>query len=171
MEHNFNSSCNYKVDAPYPPIRVNGGNQIYALEMLSNVGGVISEMSAVSLYFYNSVITTARYPWISECFRRISITEMHHLNLFARLASLLGEDPKLWSGYPDRRWWTPAYNQYPTEIYALITNAIEGEKTAIRKYQQQAARIQDENIVAILHRIIQDEELHIQILSAMYSKI
>jgi bacterioferritin len=172
MKMNDNTNrCQYTVDAPYPPVCVDGPNPVYACEMLSNVGGVVSEMSDVSLYFYNSVVTKPLYNSIAECFHHISIVEMHHLNIFAELALQLGTNPRLWSGRTRKRWWTPAYRQYPLEMHALIANSMEGEKLAIRKYTEQAKTIRDMNIVAILNRIILDEERHLQIFGEMYQQI
>lgn len=171
MDNKHTSECQYKVNLPYPPVCVDGPNPVYACEILSNVGGAVSEMSDVSLYFYNSVVTKPQYRSIAECFNQVSIVEMYHLDIFADLALLLGADPRLWSGRTHKRWWTPAYKQYPREMYALIANSIEGEKAAIYKYSQQACTIRDKNIVAILNRIILDEEHHLQVFSEMYHQI
>lgn len=171
MSNSQNNWCSYKVDMPYPPVRVNGPNLIYACEILSNVGGIISEMSDVSRYFYNAVVTEPKFGYISECFHNISIVEMHHLNIFAQLALLLGEDPRLWSGGACKCWWTPSYNQYPREMRLLIDDSIKAEQAAICKYSKQAETIKDTNISAILNRIILDEERHIQIFNEMYHQL
>lgn len=65
----------------------------------------------------------------------------------------------------------PAYNQYPREMRPLISSSIKAEQEAIYKYSKQADAIQDRNIVAILERIILDEERHIQIFNEMYQQI
>lgn len=146
--------------APYPPIHVSCPNRGYALEMLDNLGGQDSEMSAVSLYFYNHLMTDGD---LAKFFHQLSITEMHHLEIFGRLAQQLGADPKLWScskGQP--RFWSPSYNQYPVRLRPLLENAINHEEKAIAKYKKQANCIKDQNIVDNLCRIIQDEEAHLQ---------
>ena len=171
MNHSRTNECQYKVDLPYPPVYVDGPNPVYACEILSNVGGAVSEMSDVSLYFYNSVVLEPQYRSIAECFQQISIIEMYHLNIFAELSLQLGADPRLWSGRTHKHWWTPAYKQYPREIRALIGNSIEGEKTAILKYSWQASTICDRNITAILNRIILDEEHHLQTFEEMYHQL
>lgn len=170
MDNSYNE-CDYRVNAPYPPVRVDGPNPTYACEMLSNTGGVVSEMSDIARYFYNSVITRPEHNEIAQCFLNISIVEMHHLDIFAELAFQLGADPRLWSGQSCKRWWSPSYNQYPQEIKHLIRSSIKAEHEAIDKYSNQAATIQDTNIVAILNRIILDEKHHIQIFSQMYQQI
>ena len=42
--------------------------------------------------------------------------------------------------------------------------AIDEERAAIRKYRQQALWIKDKNVVENLNRIVEDEEVHAEIL-------
>ncbi len=167
MDNNSTNKCQYKVNAPYPPVCVDGPNFAYACEMLSNMGDTVSEMSDVSRYFYISIVAKKQFSSIATCFHHISIVEMHHLNIFAELALLLGADPRLWCGRKRKRWWSPSFIGYPREIRALITESIKAEKAAIRKYSKQATNIFDVNIVAILNRIILDEESHLKTFSEM----
>lgn len=164
---NDTDECYYKVNAPYPPVCVDEPNLVYANEMLSNMGAVVSEMSDVTRYFYIAVVTKPQFSSIATCFHHISIVEMHHLNIFAELALLLGTDPRLWCGRPRKHWWSPSFISYPHEICALIAESIEAEKAAIRKYTRQANTIGDSNIVTILNRIILDEKRHLQIFREM----
>lgn len=149
---------------PYPPIDITAGNLAYAREMLSNVGGANSEMSAVSLYFYNNLITADCGGDIAYIFHKISIVEMHHMEIFGKLALALGEDPRLWSVSCNRRtYWSPSCNEYPLELGRLMHNALNGELAAIEKYKKQACCIRNDCITAILHRIIEDEMVHVEI--------
>ena len=52
--------------AEYPPVKVCEKNPRYAMAMLSNIGACNSEMSAVSLYFYNSLIANGKYEEIGN---------------------------------------------------------------------------------------------------------
>lgn len=146
---------------PYPEVRVRGRDPRYAQAMLSNIGGVTSEMSAVSLYLYDHLVSgdtpTARI------FREISVVEMHHLEIFSELAMQLGADPRLWSVQRRRRvWWSPEYLQYNRMTGPLLQTAIRSEQAAIRKYENQARWIADENVRANLRRIILDERCHLE---------
>ncbi len=164
--------CNTAVDLPYPEVRTNSRNPAYAYEMLSNVGSSNSEMSAIGLYFYNSVMLNPEYESFARCFDRIGIVEMRHLAMFADLAFQMGLDPRLWSMKNKKMvYWTPAYINYPREIKAVIYNSIKGENAAIQKYREQADTIRDANIVAILERIILDEKRHIEIFNSMLEQI
>ncbi len=173
MNHNQNdTSCPVMLSIPYPPVQAESHCKDYGYAMLSNVGSDNSEMTAISLYFYNSVFLHPKYGDFAQCFHRISIVEMHHLNIFATLAYQLGLDPRLWSRKNnDMCYWTPAYNCYPRMVRAMIENAIQGEQAAIEKYTEQAETIQDANIVENLHRIILDEQHHIEVFHSMLAKI
>lgn len=150
---------------PYPPIRVECKNPRYAACMLSNIGGRTSEMSAVAAYYYNNLQAQSCSAEIAEAFYKINITEMHHLQMFGELACLLGADPRMWEMQNNHMmYWTPAYIAYPKDLKGLLLAALEGEEETIRKYAKQARSICDPYIVAVLERIILDEELHVEIL-------
>lgn len=155
---------------PYPPVQVCERNQAYGRMMLDNMGGNNSEMSAVSLYLYNNLLIDEDER-LSNIFHKISIVEMHHLRIFGQIARLMGENPRLWTYRGNRMaYWTPGYNNYPMEIKALLMNALNGEKNAVQKYEQQCQKIADPHIVACLRRIIEDEEIHIRIFESLYDE-
>lgn len=164
------TSLSFSAGQPYPEIAVQCKNPVYARWMLDNVGGSNSEMSAISLYIYNNMIT-GTYEDVSYIFHKISIVEMHHLNIFGKLALLLGENPRLWTKKGRRNvYWTPGYNHYPLQLAPLLLNAVNGEKAAIAKYQQQICQIDDTLIVENLKRIILDEQIHLQLYQQLYKE-
>ncbi len=157
----------YHAAAPYPPVQAGQINQNDAKLMLDNLGGRNSEMSAISLYFYNTLITE-EHKEIANVFHRISIVEMHHLEIFGKLAKQLGADPRLWVCQGNKSvYWSPGYHFYPTHLPALLDYAMEEEQAAINKYKKQTCCIANQNIVNNLQRIIQDEELHIQLFAQL----
>lgn len=161
------NNLKFSSDIPYPDICAKNKNQIYAKAMLDNMGGSNSEMSAISLYFYNHIII--RYHEnISYIFHKISIVEMHHLEIFGKLALQLGGNPKLWT-VKDKSmvYWTPGYNNYPVELETILYNALDSERAAVEKYEQQICCIKDTNIIENLKRIILDEKIHIQLFEAL----
>lgn len=155
---------NYFINKPYPEMTDIKENPQYASLMLSNLAGLYSEMNAVSLYFYNHVILKDVWPELSVAMEKISIVEMHHLDIFAHLAYHLGADPRLWDCQQGcLEYWSPGYNVYPSHLKSLLENAIIQEQNTIAIYQQQITCIKERTIQKILHRIIEDEDLHIQI--------
>ena len=157
-------AASYTAAGPYPEIRAEGKNQRYGQAILSNIGGGVSEMGAVARYLYGRVTQGGR-PEVAECLGHIAMVEMHHLSIFSELARQLGEDPRLWSPFRGgRRYWTPEYLSYPRRLEQLLRYAIDEERAAIRKYRQQALWIKDKNVVENLNRIVEDEEVHAEIL-------
>nr|WP_138263622.1 ferritin-like domain-containing protein [[Clostridium] hylemonae] len=142
-------------------------NRAYGRMMLDNMGGQNSEMSAVSLYVYNNLLIDEDAR-LSGIFHKISIVEMHHLHIFGEIARMMGENPRLWTYRGNQMtYWSPSYNNYPIEIRPLLTNALNGERKTVQKYEEQCRRIKDIHIVECLKRIIQDEEIHIHIFESL----
>ncbi len=129
-------------------------------------------MNAISSYFYNSLILSPAYESIATCFEKISQVEMHHLHIFGKLALQLGANPRLWSVENNKHvYWSPEHNLYPMDIHAMLLNAIEGERAAIRKYTAQAQTIKDTNVVANLDRILVDERYHEDVLMKLCEQV
>lgn len=166
------SITSFASEKPYPPVKIERQNPVYAREMLSNIGACNSEMSAVSLYIYNSTILKQNNPDFSQIFHKIAIVEMHHLDIFSQLAYMLGADPRLWTCDTSRPcYWSPACNHYPTNPELLLQNALRGEQDTILKYREQTNRICDAFIADLLNRIILDEQIHVEIYRKMLCEI
>ena len=60
----------FQSSKPYPPIDCSIKNSMYARIMLDNMAGNRSEMSAISLYTYNQLITD-EHNEIAELFHKI----------------------------------------------------------------------------------------------------
>ena len=151
-------------DKPYPAQTAVEKNKLYGKWMLDNMGGIHSEMSAISLYVYNSFIIDEHYEDVVFVFEKVSMIEMRHLKMFGQMAYSLGEDPRLWSQNRNRKvYWSPGYNQYTADLKGLMYKSLEGELGAMEKYRRQADSCEDENVCALLERIILDEEIHADI--------
>lgn len=158
----------YAAEGPYPEVRTQGRNRRCGLAMLSNVGGGTSEMGAVAAYLYGA-LTVPERPEVAECFHKIAIVEMRHLEIFAQLARQLGEDPRLWGPIQGRlKYWTPEYLRYPRGLKQIIQSAIGDERTAICKYEQQANWVPDVYVAENLRRIAADERQHLSVLTGLY---
>lgn len=152
---------------PYPPVAAQIKSPAYAQAMLSNMSGSVSEMCAVSLYFYNRLLSQEQQK-IADIFSKMAVVEMHHLEIFWTLAHQMGADPRLWQRRAGRMlYWSPGYNDYPQELLPILQNSLKCEQLTIQKYQDQAEEISDENVVENLMRIILDEQVHASILKEL----
>lgn len=158
------------MDLAYPIIKVEKPNITYARMILDNIGSCASEMTAIALYAYNHVIFRD-YEDVSAAFKRISIVEMHHFNIFSELALQLGENPRLWTQrYSQKVFWSPSCIKYSKQLVEALSNAINEEKTAIKKYESQIEQIKDVNVVENLERIIIDEKEHLETFTRLHEK-
>jgi len=156
----------------YPPARVQGPNHVYAEMMLCNIGAANSEMTAVAFYRYANLMSQQADKDVANLFHKVSIVEMHHLDLFGELALLLGAEPRLWYCRNNRReYWSPRHVNYAhCSVADLVRNALEDEKSAIRLYECQIARIADPYITAVLQRVIEDEREHVKLWEEVLNK-
>ena len=63
--------------------------------------------------------------------------------------------------------WTPEYLKIPEQTKGMLLADIEAEKAAITQYEAHIKMIKDDCVVAVLARIIKDEEYHIMLLRAL----
>ena len=153
----------YAAPEPYPPIRVERPNPRYAQMLQANFASAGSELTSITQYTYHSLVLGRSAPEAVDALHHISITEMHHLDIFGRLVLLLGGDPRYCS---PRQGCPVAWNGNMVTYHASLCEAVQSdislEQAAIHTYQYQAAAIEDCYISAMLNRIILDEQLHIR---------
>lgn len=93
------------------------------------------------------------------------------MEMLGKVITLLGASPlyrtvnfnkiKFWCGYNVKS---------TQEITEFLKENIEGEKLAIKNYRIHITQIKDPKIIALLERIIIDEEKHIEIFNMLLHK-
>lgn len=152
------------VPEAYPDPRVEQSNPYYAMLLLEDYAGAVSEFTAISQYFHHYLALTGDYDDVADLEECISITEMHHLRLLGETIKLLGAAPKLRTLTNNRTtYWDASYVYYGTDICDRLAADIAAEKTAIRQYRQHQKMIEDPYIQELLERIIKDEEQHLHL--------
>lgn len=162
----------YRAATPYPPVRAEGKNPRYASAILDNLGGQISEMTAVGQYFYSGLLS-GECREAAEAFRQVGMVEMHHLEIFGLLAMQLGADPRLWArNLRTGRYlyWNGGYVPCASSLRELLSAAITSEREACSKYLKQSSWIQDANVCDNLKRIAADEQMHAELFTRLYHK-
>ncbi|MGL4738015.1 MAG: ferritin-like domain-containing protein [Cellulosilyticaceae bacterium] len=162
----------YRVDLPYPNVEVSGTHKEYLGLVSEDYAGVISEMTSLSQYDYQKlVLDNPTYKEISEALDAISSVERLHLDLMGELVILLGGDSRYWSirkGTP--QYWSPQYVNYTKSPRDILLENIKGEELAIKQYQSHIVKIRDPQVVALLRRIVLDEQLHLEIFKDLYTR-
>lgn len=147
-----------------PPIRIERKNPEYARLLLTDYTGKHGELTASAQYFYQSIITGPIHKQLAKDLKRISISEMHHMERLGKLIVLLGGNPLLRTcSLGGCSFWEGSAISPTRDAEDFLEENIRGERTAILNYQQRLRQIQDRYIQTVLERIIQEEETHIAI--------
>ena len=161
------SHCSkYKVDKPYPTVTVECPNHYYASLLLDDYASMDSEYTAISQYVFGHIL--AGDPEVADTFLGIGIVEMTHLDMLADVILDLGVYPKFVGG--EGEIWNSNFVPYGISTINRLELAIKGEYGAIEQYRDHICKIKDEEICALLERIILDEELHIKIFKHLLEK-
>lgn len=162
------NSIIYKSKLPYPSIAVSQKNKHYAEMIQLSFTGAVSEFSAICQYMNHYFRTFDKYPKIAKALEGISLVEMYHFEILGKLIIELGGDPGYWIIKKDKKLnWNPNFINYGLDAHEMLTYDISDERAAIKQYSDCQKKIKDSNIIAIIDRIILDEEIHIQILTEL----
>lgn len=162
----------YKSNSPYPTPRVEEINRNYALILLSNYAGDISEETAIHQYLFEYLMNNNEYTDFANAMLHISEVEMKHLRLLGETIKLLGIMPvfgKIENNKTYKPWCSSNVN-YTTDIKNIILQNIKYENEAIKKYKKSYTQIKDVYVRELINRIIEDELIHIEILNEFYLK-
>ncbi len=149
-----------KVDKPYPRIMVKEKNPYYAKLLYEAYAGMISELSAVTLYSYQNFEMFDFNIEFSNMIKEIAIVEMHHLEILGKLINLLGTTPIYMNS--ENLLWSSSNIIYNNNIIDMLNIDILKEEESIKYYKFLKTKIEDRNIITIINRIILDEEKHLE---------
>lgn len=161
----------YCINKPYPAINIDKPNIRYVNIILPSYSGMVSEYSAISQYVYHSFRLQESFFKVADALEGISIVEMHHLKILAQLLIKLGGNPKFYIAKKDKcYYWNSKFVNYGCSLKEMLTYDIKSEETAIKNYNKIISEIPDKNIQKIIKRIIEDEELHLEIFKKLYKE-
>lgn len=154
----------YASPEPYPAIQISTSNLTYAQLLSTPFSSAKSELTTITQYIYFNWVLEQSSDEISHLFLQIAKVEMHHLNLLGQLITALGGNP-VYRSYPYNRptFWNSGVLQYQCHTEKALHLSIASEYAAIEDYRHLSKLIQDSTIIAVLQRIILDEEVHIQL--------
>ena len=151
---------------PYPPVRVQAKNRVYADLLSVDYCGAVSELSAITQYINNENRLSYEKCPLAKTLLSIAMAEMMHLQTLGELICLLGGEVDFVARYRGNRKciWTAQYAAIPCSAREMLLTDIEGEKQAIAQYRAHINAMEDAYVNAVLKRIIKDEEYHIMLL-------
>lgn len=161
------------LEFPYPPIQVKCRNRSYADLLSVDYCGSVSELSALTQYINNESRLSMQHCRCAKQLLEIAVAEMMHLQKLGELIFLLGGEVDYTAKYQNGRncLWTPEHLTLPDRMCEMLNTDIEGERAAIKQYKQHISRMDDEYVIAVLRRIIKDEEYHILLLQILLDEV
>lgn len=166
QNHNEPKAIVLQSNEEYPEIIIDRKSLRDARILSVNLASEVSEMSAINQYLFEYFQLYNEYKDIAVTLKRISIVEMHHMDIIGKMLIKLGSRAKF--NYFSQRYrrympWNSNFLHYGNDIKKLIEYNIKSEQEAIRQYKHHAKIIDNGNISQVLYRIIEDEEIHIQV--------
>ena len=158
----------YRSTEPYPLPAGLSRNIRYARILQCAYSAGNSELTGIHQYTYHAIAMERESPVLSVALKEIAMVELHHLHLLGQCIMLLGLLPTF--GYYQgtrRARWNSGFVQYARGPKGIIDLCVQTELQAIEFYQSAIERISDEQITVLLHRIIEDEQVHINVLEGL----
>lgn len=155
----------FQSDKPYPEIVASCPNE-YIVKMLSNLySGRNSELSAILQYAFQHSVLKQNNDEIAYILERISIVEMHHLELLANAIVAFGGLPC----YEDGNGQTFCADGvcYYTNLACILEKSLQDERDAVNAYIRTANCVQNVSLRALLLRLAEDEQIHADILNSL----
>lgn len=162
------NGINLTVDKPYPEIMKYNENLILAKIIHESYAGVVSELTATNNYSYQFISLNHEFKELRKALEVIAITEMKHLTILGTIIKNLGGNPKFVfkNELNNTIYWDSSIVYYCDDIPSLLKHNINNEKEAIKYYNYIIDNTDNDNIKAIIERIILDEKNHINIFNS-----
>ena len=153
----------FKADKAYPtPDEIKEDHKSLRVISPAYAGGR-GELTAVLQYVYHSIVLERiGFTEISKDILGIAVNEMHHLELLGSAIAALGAPP-IFTACPPYPvcYYSASHVNYAKTPEEMLDSDIEAETQAIEDYKQIVSRLCNPPLVALVERIIEDEELHL----------
>ena len=161
-----------QVDLPYPTTDGICADALSLRIVSPAYASPESELNTILQYIYHSFnFSKQGYKDVAETLVGIAVAEMHHLEILGGLILVLGAQP-VYAQYPSSgfNFYSAKYVAYSRSLKNMLEDAIIGEKHAISGYERMLKCLKNEQVKAIISRILQDEKLHLQVLESILNK-
>ena len=158
-----------QVNKPYPTAEGISADA-YSLRIISPAyASPEGELNAVLQYIYHSLnFEHFGQKDIAETLTGIAVSEMHHLDILGGLIFALGAQP-VYAQYPSSgfNFYSAKYVSYSRSLKNMLEDDIIGERHSILSYERMLKCLKNEQVKAIIERIVEDEKLHLEILESI----
>lgn len=119
-------------------------------------------------YFYFDEYKMEKFAYTLE---NIAIAEMIHIEILAKMLLKLGVDPVYTVNPPMRPYYNTSMVSYSKHPQKMLIDDIDAELRAISDYQSMVKRLRNEQVSAVIQRIILDEMLHLEEFKSLLAKL
>lgn len=124
------------------------------------------ELNAILQYVYHSFFFESHgFSDIAETLICIAVAEMLHLQILGKTILALGASP-IYAQFPPTgfNFYSAKYVGYSCTLKNMLEDDLLGERHAIASYEKMLKRLKNEQVKAIITRILEDERLHVEAL-------
>ncbi len=157
----------YALSAPYPAV-VGKLLPKEIAPLVNDYSGRMGETTAILQYIYQHYILASSHPDIARALEQVAIVEMRHHELLGKVLAQAGTDPLIASR---TCFWSGSSLNYCKSLPQILSNNICAEKLAIANYRRSLHQISNPSLVALIERIVQDEECHIAVFEQLLSEL
>jgi len=142
----------------------------YSLRIISPAyAGPDGELNAILQYIYHSFFFSKKgYGETADVLKGIAIAEMRHLDLLGETVLALGAAP-VYSQYPACafNFYSTKYVSYSGSLKNMLEDDLLGERRAVAAYKKMLRSLKNEQVKAMISRILADEVLHVETLEGI----
>ncbi len=148
------------IDLPYPTITATSPDIRSANILSFGYATADGELDSVLQYIYHSLRFTPYGDKYSELLQSIAIAEMKHVDLLGQAMLTLGLDPRYTTQPNKNQYYSTEYVSYSKTPTKMVLDDYKLELEAIAIYNKMLTLLDNEQVSALISRIILDEQLH-----------
>ena len=159
-----------QVDLPYPSTNTLTKDVRSGYIISCAYATLRGELTAILQYVYHHHFFDGIDPNDADTLMSIAVCEMLHLNILGAAMLKLGVNPRYVQQPNTDNYFNTTTVSQATMPQKMLMDDIQGEMTAISDYQKMLFVLKNEQVAAIIQRIILDEQLHLETLKGMLEK-
>lgn len=150
-------------DTPYPSVKNLTCDPVAARILSAQYATSGGEINAILQYIYQSfAFNHAGDEKTANLLESIAIAEMKHFGLLGNALINLGAQPIYTFTPPVAfNFYSTKFVSYSCKFAEMLEDDIMAEKHAISSYKKMLCRLKNESAIALVKRILEDEELHL----------
>ena len=154
------------LNLPYPELKSLCRDNFSARVISPAYAGGHGELTSVLQYVYHGFwFENEGDAKTASVLLGISVAEMRHLDLIGKTLLALGVDP-VFARFPPYKcdFYSSTFVNYSKNPKKMLLDDIAGELKAINDYKEMQSVLKNEEVSALISRIVLDEELHVKVL-------